>query len=91
MLLLSPDDSRFYQQESDKISGFGKYIQRVLPYRNILIQAMAINIVIGLLSLTTPLMMQLLTDDVLVRGDTQLLTAVATGDIVMSIIQRIIG
>ena len=91
MLLLSPDDSRFYQQESDKISGFGKYIQRVLPYRNILIQAMAINIVIGLLSLTTPLMMQLLTDDVLVRGDNQLLTTVATGVIVMSLIQSIIG
>ena len=68
MLLLTPDESRFYQQESDKIGGFGRYLQRVLPYRNILIQAIAINIVIGLLSLTSPFMMQLLTDDVLEKA-----------------------
>ena len=91
MLLLTPDESRFYQQESDKIGGFGRYLQRVLPYRNILIQAIAINIVIGLLSLTSPFMMQLLTDDVLVRGDTQLLTTVAIGVIVMNLIQSAIG
>ncbi|NJL79846.1 MAG: peptidase domain-containing ABC transporter, partial [Richelia sp. SM2_1_7] len=91
MLLLNPDESRFYQQDSDKIGGFERYLQRVLPYRNILIQAIAINIAIGLLSLTTPFMMQLLTDDVLVRGDTQLLTTVAIGVIVMNLIQSTIG
>ena len=64
---------------------------RVLPYRSILIQAIAINIVIGLLSLVSPLMMQLLTDDVLVRGDTQLLTVVAIGAIAMSLFSSAIG
>jgi ABC-type bacteriocin/lantibiotic exporter with double-glycine peptidase domain len=91
MLLLTPDDSRFYQQSDDKVGGFGRYLMRVLPYRAILIQAIAINIVIGLLSLVSPLMMQLLTDDVLVRGDTQLLTVVAIGAIAMSLFSSAIG
>ncbi|MEH1845254.1 MAG: peptidase domain-containing ABC transporter [Nostoc sp.] len=91
MLLLTPDDSRFYQQSDDKIGGFGRYLMRVLPYRAILIQAIAINIVIGLLSLVSPLMMQLLTDDVLVRGDTQLLTVVAIGAIAMNLFSSAIS
>ena len=91
MLLLTPDESRFYQQDSDKIGGLEGYIQRVWPYRFILAQAIAINIAIGLLSLTSPFMMQLLTDDVLVRGDTQLLTTVAIGVIAMNLIRSIIG
>lgn len=91
MLLLMPDDSRFYEQAEDKIGGFGRFIARILPYRNLLIQAIAINFAIGLLSLASPLMMQLLTDDVLVRGDTQLLTTVAIGAIAMNLIQNAIG
>jgi ABC-type bacteriocin/lantibiotic exporter with double-glycine peptidase domain len=91
MLLLEPDDSRFYQQTDDQIGGFGRFLQRVLPYRAILIQAIAINIGVGLLSLASPFLMQLLTDDVLVRGDTQLLTTVAIGVIVMNLFQSAIG
>jgi ABC-type bacteriocin/lantibiotic exporter with double-glycine peptidase domain len=91
MLLLTPDDSRFYEQSNDKVGDFGRYLKRVLPYRSILAQAIAINIAIGLLSLASPLMMQLLTDDVLVRGDTQLLTTVAIGVISMNLIQSAIG
>ena len=91
MLLLTPDDSRFYEQQDDKVGGFGRYFKRVLPYRAIIAQAIAINIAIGLLSLVSPLMMQLLTDDVLVRGDTQLLTVVAIGAIAMSLFSSAIG
>jgi ABC-type bacteriocin/lantibiotic exporter with double-glycine peptidase domain len=91
MLLLEPDDSRFYQQPEDQVGGFGRFLQRVLPYRRILIQAIAINVVVGLLSLASPLMMQLLTDDVLVRGDTQLLSTVAIGVIAMSLFSSVIG
>jgi ABC-type bacteriocin/lantibiotic exporter with double-glycine peptidase domain len=91
MLVLMPDDSRFYQQAGDKISGFNRFLIRVWPYRWLLTQAIAINVAIGLLSLASPIMMQLLTDDVLVRGDTQLLTTVAIGVIALSLIQRIIG
>ena len=91
MLLLSPDDSRFYQQESDKVGGIGRYFQRVWPYRFIIGQAIAINFAVGLLSLTSPFMTQMLTDDVLVRGDTQMLTTLAIGVITMNLIQSAIG
>lgn len=91
MLLLTVDESRFYQQESDKIGGLGRYLQRVWPYRFILAQAIAMNIAIGMLSLASPLMMQLLTDDVLIRGDTQLLTTVAIGVIAMNLIRSAIS
>ncbi|GAA6619084.1 peptidase domain-containing ABC transporter [Scytonema sp. NUACC26] len=91
MLLLTPDEARFYQQESDKIAGFGRFLKRVLPYSNILAEAIAINIVVGLLSLASPFMMQILTDDVLVRGDMQLLTTVAIVVLTMNAFQAAIG
>ena len=68
MLLAMPDDVRFYQQDNDKVNGFWRFLVRVKPYRWLIVQAIAINFAIGLLSLASPLMMQLLTDDVLVRG-----------------------
>ncbi|QYX32029.1 peptidase domain-containing ABC transporter [Sphaerospermopsis torques-reginae] len=91
MLLLLPDESRFYQQESDNIGGLGRYLQRVYPYRFILAQAIAMNIAIGMLSLASPFMMQLLTDDVLVRGNTQLLTTVAISVITLNLIKSAIS
>lgn len=91
MLLLTPDDSRFYEQENDKVGGFSRYLKRVWPYRNLLILAIVINFVVGLLSLASPLMMQLLTDDVLVRGDIQLLTTVAIGVIFMNLFRSVVG
>lgn len=91
MLLLVPDDIRFHEQPEDKVQGIKRFLARVLPYRFILAQAIAINFAIGLLSLTSPFMMQLLTDDVLVRGDTQLLTTVAIGVITLNLIQSVIG
>ncbi|HEY9769945.1 MAG TPA: peptidase domain-containing ABC transporter [Coleofasciculaceae cyanobacterium] len=94
MLLLTPDDSRFYEQEEDQkgsLGGFGRYLKRVLPYRWILAQAIAINFAVGLLSLASPIMMQLLTDDVLVRGDTQLLATVAIAVIVMNVFRTVVG
>ena len=91
MLLLEPDDSRFYAQSNDEVGSLWRYLKRVYPYRWLLLQAISINFAIGLLSLASPLMMQLLTDDVLVRGDTQLLTTVAMGVIVLSIIQSAVN
>jgi ABC-type bacteriocin/lantibiotic exporter with double-glycine peptidase domain len=91
MLLLQPDDGRFYQQANDKVGGFGRYLARVWPYRWLLVQAIAINIAIGLLSLASPIMMQVLTDDVLVRGDTQLLATVAIAVITMNLFRNAVG
>jgi ATP-binding cassette, subfamily C, bacterial len=75
MLLLQPDPQQFlHQREENSSNGFARFLQRIWPYRLILAEALAINIVLGLLSLTSPFLIQILTDDVLVRGDIQLLT-----------------
>lgn len=91
ILLLQPDAERFYAQESDKVGGFGRFVKRAFPYRWILLQAIIINITIGFLSLTSPFLTQILTDDVLVRGDTQLLTVVALGVIALNLFSNLIG
>ena len=91
MLLLQPDEERFYAQSSDKVGGLGRFLRRVFPYRWILLQALLINIAIGLLALAMPIMMQLLTDDVLVRGDLQLLTTVSIAVIAMNLFKSIIS
>jgi ATP-binding cassette subfamily B protein/ATP-binding cassette subfamily C protein len=86
MLLLEPDPERFPLQHQEKSQGgFGRFIQRIFPYRGLLTQVLMINIVLGLLALGTPIFIQLLTDDVLVRGDTQLLTVVISAVVVMGL------
>ncbi len=89
MLLLMPDDSRFELQPADKVGGFSRFLKRVWPYRAILAEALLINLAIGLLSFAIPFLIQILTDDVLVRGDTQLLTAVAIGVVAMNLFSSI--
>ncbi|MBN3958229.1 peptidase domain-containing ABC transporter [Nostoc sp. NMS8] len=86
MLLLEPDSVRFYAQPDDKIDGFGRFMRRVLPYRSILFEAFLCALVIGLLSLASPILLQILTDDVLVRGDTQLLAAVIIAVVAMNLV-----
>ena len=88
ILLLKPDPSRFYAQPDDKFTGFSRFIKRVWPYRGMILQALFYAQIIGILSLTTPFLIQILTDDVLVRGDTQLLAAVVIAVIVSRIISN---
>jgi ATP-binding cassette subfamily C protein len=85
MLLLEPDPVRFYAQEDDKIGGFGRFFKPVWNHRGILSEAFLINLVLGLLSLTSPFLLQILTDDVLVRGDTRLLTGLVIAVVVMNL------
>jgi ATP-binding cassette subfamily B protein/ATP-binding cassette subfamily C protein len=86
MLLLDPDPDRFLSQPQEKPkSGFGRFFQRILPYRGLLAQVLSINIVLGVLALGTPILIQLLTDDVLVRGDIDLLTVVVLAVVIMSL------
>jgi ATP-binding cassette subfamily C protein len=88
LLLVEPDPIRFFSQEQDKIGGFWRFFQRVWIYRGILFQALPLNLVLGLLSLASPFLLQILTDDVLVRGDTKLLTTVVISVVVMNIISH---
>ncbi|MFM2062557.1 MAG: hypothetical protein RLZZ507_2227 [Cyanobacteriota bacterium] len=88
ILLLEPDPIRFFEQESDKTGGFWRFFRRVWIYRAILVQALPLNLVLGLLSLASPFLLQILTDDVLVRGDTKLLTTVAISVVVMNFVSN---
>jgi ATP-binding cassette, subfamily C, bacterial len=85
-LLLEPDQTRFLEQPDDPIGGLPRFFKRVLPYRTVLLQALLLNIVLGVLSLASPFLLQILTDDVLVRGDTKLLTTVAIAVAAMTFI-----
>lgn len=85
MLLLEPDSVRFFDQIDDEVGGFGRFFKPVWTYRNLLTEAFLINLVLGVLSLTSPFLIQILTDDVLVRGDTQLLTGVVIAVVVMNL------
>lgn len=83
ILFLVPDLIRFSAQPNDNVSGITRFMRRVSPYRSILIQTSLCALFTGLLSLTSPFLIQLLTDDVLVRGDTKLLFTVAIAVVVM--------
>ncbi|MDJ0555361.1 MAG: peptidase domain-containing ABC transporter [Microcoleaceae cyanobacterium MO_207.B10] len=84
-LLVEPDPKRFFSETDEKVSSISRWLRRVWYYRQIIIQAFILNIVLGLLSIASPFLVQILTDDVLVRGDIQLLTTVVIAVIVMNI------
>ncbi|MEA5617254.1 peptidase domain-containing ABC transporter [Cronbergia sp. UHCC 0137] len=86
MLLLEPRPD-FLAQPDDRhrVGGFKRFLQRLFNYRHILAEALLLNFVVGLISLLSPFLIQLLTDDVLVRGDTQLLTGITLGILAMSV------
>jgi ATP-binding cassette subfamily C protein len=88
ILLLEPDPNKFFEQQDDQVGGFWRFFKRVWIYRAILVQALPLNLILGLLSLASPFLLQLLTDDVLVRGDTKLLTTVAIAVVVMNFISH---
>ncbi len=91
-LLLEPDPTRFYdrQDEADKIVGIRKFLRRVSPQTPIIFQALLLNTFLGILSLATPFLMQILTDDVLVRGDSQLLGRLMIAVSLMGLISSIL-
>lgn len=86
LLLLEPDPLRFGEQSEDKLSGFSRFFKRAWAYRQILVQVLPINLILGVLSLAFPFLLQILTDEVLVRGDMKLLTSVAIAVMVMNLV-----
>ena len=74
----------------DNIAGFGRFFRRVWHYRSLIAEVLPLNLVIGLLSLAFPLLIQVLTDDVLVRGDTELLVTVAIAVTVMTLFSSLL-
>ena len=78
VLLLEPDPARLGKttEVSDGLKVFGHYL---VPFKPLLTQALGLNVVIGILGLGMPLLMQVLTDDVLLRGDNQMLASLCLG------------
>ena len=91
MLLLETDSLKFTAQADDKIGDFSRYFRPVWRYRGLLSEALLINIILGVLSLASPFLIQILTDDILVRGDTRLLNSVILAVVVMNLISSALG
>jgi ATP-binding cassette, subfamily C, bacterial len=85
MLLLEPHPELFFTDwsQGDKPQGINRFLQRIWPYRFVLFQVLLINLVLGILGLTSPFLLQILTDDVLVRRDSQLLTTLVIGVVML--------
>ncbi|CAD5965279.1 Leukotoxin translocation ATP-binding protein LktB [Planktothrix tepida] len=90
MLLLEPDSARFFAQPDETVNHFGRFLKPVWTYRTILGEAFLINLVLGVLSLAYPFFIQLLTDEVLVRGDLQLLNTLVIAIAIMNLISSIL-
>jgi ABC-type bacteriocin/lantibiotic exporter with double-glycine peptidase domain len=56
-----------------------------------LVQALGLNLAIGVLALGMPLMMQILTDDVLVRGDGEMLRSLAIGILLLFVFRALLN
>lgn len=87
ILLLEPDSVRFFAQEDESTPGIEQLWLRLAPYRGLLLEATVIAVVIGLLSLASPIFIQILTDDVLIRGDTRLLTGVLLAVVTLHLVR----
>lgn len=87
ILLLEPDPVRFFAQDDEPIPGFEQLWMRLWPYRGVLFEAILCTVVIGLLSLVSPIFIQILTDDVLIRGDTRLLAGVLTAVVTLYLVR----
>ncbi|MBD2335735.1 peptidase domain-containing ABC transporter [Calothrix sp. FACHB-156] len=86
VLLLQPDANRFFAEPDDKLNTFEKIVQGILPYQGLILEALVISQLIGLLSLASPFLVQILTDDVLVRRDADLLISLVLAVIVMHVV-----
>lgn len=91
LLLLEPDMARFFEQPDDKSQGLARFFRRIKPYVGALFESFLINLFVGALALTSPFLIQILTDDVLIRGDVDLLRGVAIAIIAMTAIKSLLG
>jgi ATP-binding cassette subfamily C protein len=91
MLLLELDSARFAAQPEDKTGNFQRFLRPTWQFRGLLLEALVINVVLGLLSLTSPFLIQILTDDILVRGDSRLLGGVIIAVVVMNLVSTALG
>ena len=89
MLLLKPEPDRFFvrvDEEEEEVNSFDSLVKRLWQHRRILKKLLPLNLVIGLLALATPLLLQFLTDRILIQNNINQLTIVALGVILLSLV-----
>ena len=87
MLILEPDQVRFsLSQDNHKVDNLGQIFQRIKPYWAILAEVLLLNIFLGLTNLAYPFLLQILSDDVLVRRDLNLLNGLVIAVTVTSLL-----
>jgi ABC-type bacteriocin/lantibiotic exporter with double-glycine peptidase domain len=91
VLLLEPDPARRPDTSEAPSHALAVLLRYVVPFRRLLFQALLLNVVVGLMSLGLPLLMQLLTDDVLVRGDQRMLVSLCLGLMLLFGFRSLIG
>lgn len=92
MLLVEPDPVRFAAIEtSDRPAMWQQLGQRLWGYRWLLGEVLVLNLVLGVLSIAAPFLLQVLTDDVLVRGDWDLLNGVAIAVVLLTLFSSGLG
>ncbi|MBR8827892.1 MAG: peptidase domain-containing ABC transporter [Gomphosphaeria aponina SAG 52.96 = DSM 107014] len=87
MLLLEPRPE-FYQlpEDEEKVKGLWRLVGRISSYRTTIIEVLILNLANGVLAIASPFLLQILTDDVLIRGDRNLLTGVALAVLLLNFI-----
>jgi len=90
-LLLDPDLHRLAEEPTERRSSARYFLQSFWFFRRLLVQVLLLSAMLGLLSLATPLLIQVLTDDVLVRQDLDLLNTVAIAILVLLSLSTLLG
>jgi len=87
MLLIEPRaDFQAQPDERHKSSNLRRFFVRFWHYRNIIAEVLLLNLLLGLLGSASPFLIQVLTDDVLIRGDGKLLNAVVIAVLLMNLV-----
>jgi len=90
-LLLEPDLHRLAEEPTEPRSSARYFLQSLWFFRGLLIQVVVMSAVMGLLALATPFLIQLLTDDVLVRQDFGLLNTLAIAILFLLLLSTTLG
>lgn len=76
MLLLTPHPFWFLSQQGDRVDPWGSALQRLYPYRWTVLALFLLGCLLGVLSLTLPIFLQLLVDRVLLGDRFQILPVI---------------
>ena len=96
VLLLEPDPARFpvldpSSRRWQQGQGLAILPKLLWPFRRLLLQALGLNLAIGVMALAMPLLMQILTDDVLIRGDGEMLRSLAIGILLLFALRALLN